>query len=113
MTLVDASGKVTSGGERYFAAFPEQRPRKGRLDPDQRPITRGRTQFARASNGAMVELRHYDPKGMRWIYTKQGKQFFDNHTRRGENGALEKMNHLSSRGEAETGHLKISHRNPD
>ena len=62
MTLVDASGKVTSGGERYFAAFPEQRPRKGRLDPDQRPITRGRTQFARASNGAMVELRHYDPK---------------------------------------------------
>ena len=56
--LVTADGRITSAGERWFRAFPDDRPPPGGIDNQQSVITRGRNQYARNARGQLLELRH-------------------------------------------------------
>ena len=74
-TLVDASGQRTAAGRKYEQLANTTLPVEG-YDASQQPVRQGNAEIIRVRGREKV-VRRYDPASNDWVYTKLGRQFYN------------------------------------
>ena len=76
VTLANVSGVLTRAGTHYYNRMGQEPPQNLGFDAQQRPETRGNSEYIATRRGVKRKVRSWDPASGEFKYTSLGKRFY-------------------------------------